>query len=196
MVTNETSPFTALDAVNTILQAIGKRAAIDLVSTGGSVVRDEALKTLEDTSREVQSSGWWFNDEADFPIDPDQDGEIAIPPNTLEVKAIKAFPTKDLVFRGSRLYDRKGHTFKIDEKVEVDIVFALPFEDLPQVAKWYITVKAARRFALAKLPNLDTFRFSQIDEDEALGRLQGVDASIDSRTLKNANRHVAKMLKR
>ena len=144
--TSETEPLTKLDAVNLMLIAVNKQMATSLDTPLYSIDRDQAVKALIDTSREVQSDGWWFNEEFDVELAySPSTGHVSIPLNTASLRLVGISRYKRLVQRGTKLYDRVNHTFNIGEAVHADIVFVLDFEDLPQAAKWYITVKAARR---------------------------------------------------
>jgi hypothetical protein len=197
MTTNESIPMTDLDAVNLMLAAIGSVIVPSLQVTDTNADAESALKLLSDTSREVQSAGWHFNTEIDFPLLPNDAGEVVLPQNTLMVREIRAGRyDRDLVERGGKLYDRRGHTFQIGEKVLVDIVLALPYDQLPQAGKWYVAVKAARRFAVGKIPSEATFRFTKSDEDAALVKLEQADAETVRDTQGTVNQHVNRMRRR
>ncbi|MCQ1856388.1 hypothetical protein, partial [Neorhizobium galegae] len=74
--------------------------------------------------------------------------------------------------RGQRLYDRRNHTFEIGKTVKVEIVFLLPFEELPEAARTYITIKAGRRFQEGQIGSELLSNFSLRDEQMALFALE------------------------
>jgi hypothetical protein len=101
---------------------------------------------LYDTSREVQTTGYQFNSEINYPLVRNIDYELAYPINTLSIDASEKYSSYDVVMRGGKLYDRKNHTFVFSQDITVDCIFFLEWTQLPQPARQYITILAARRF--------------------------------------------------
>ncbi|UAK70932.1 hypothetical protein [Aeromonas enteropelogenes] len=134
------TPTTELEAVNEILSSIGEAPVNSLES--GMDDANMALQILRSVSRETQAIGWYFNREQGFTLSPDEKGEVLVPENTLRLDSGR----KDLMLRSGKLYDSKRHTFRIDKPVRVDLVLGLRFNDLPEVARRFITLKAARVF--------------------------------------------------
>jgi hypothetical protein len=138
------TPNSKLEAVNIMLSSIGE-APVNRLSSG--LVEAETAETiLSQTSRSVQAEGWHFNREVNVEIAPDLSGEIVLASNTIRADMMNNTTNTDidLVQRGGKMYDRLNHTFKINEGVKLDVVYELAFEDLPAVARRYITVKAGR----------------------------------------------------
>lgn len=187
------TPSSTLQAVNVIMEAFGQAPVASLINVT-NLDAETALNRLYETSREVQEEGWHWNQEIDYKIDPNVGGEIVLPYNCLKVKKVYFLQghKKDLVVRGDKLYDRIGHTFNVGVTATMDMTIALPFEDIPEAARRYITVKAARRMASAKLHSTTAFRFTKVDEDEARMRVEQADAETDQRTLHN-NPHIRRM---
>lgn len=196
--TGENIPLTALDAVNLMLLAIGSDLVDSLLVTDTNADADGALKTLQLTSREVQSLGWHWNREYNYPLEPDATtGVVEIPLNTLTVSEVRSGKwTRELVERGGKLYDSYAHTFAIGETVMVDLMIALQFEELPSQARWYIAVKSVRRFAMDNLPSGSTFQYTKNDEQDALILLQQSEADAIRDTQKTVNSHVIRMRRR
>lgn len=189
--------MSVLEAVNLMLRTIGQAPISSLAIVDTNTDAEIAKQVLTDTSREVQEMGWHWNIEKKYLIEPDLNGYLWLPNNTLKVDTVyKSKKTMDLVERGNRLYDRVEHTFVVNKEAYVDVVVLLDFEDLPQVAKWYITVKAARVFADNRISSETTHRFSQDDENRAFNNLQSADAENDDRTMAQASPHVARMRRR
>jgi len=141
-----TAPMTELDGVNLCLMAIGG-APVNALDTPGNKDASIARLTLNNTSREVQSKGWFFNHEYSYPLAADATtGKIALPSNCI------ALATADekyrVVERAGYLYDLDNRTnvFPLGTTVNVDITFMFNFEDLPQVARTYIGLAAAQTF--------------------------------------------------
>ena len=153
---------TELEAVNLMLATIGEQEVDALGGTFNEALIAEGM--LHEISREVQSRGWSFNTEQEYPLTV-ASSEIAVPTNTLKV--IVTGEADYIIQRGSRLYNRTDHTYTFTEDVEATIVFFLAFTDLPQSARSYITLRAARKFQ-AKLLGADSIgKFTDIDENQA-----------------------------
>jgi hypothetical protein len=124
---------------------------------------------LSEVSRQVQTKGWHFNTEKDFELSPEAfSKEITIPTNALRVDTSGNSRETDVVQRGNRLYNRTTHTFQFAESLKCEIVVLLPFEDLPQAARHYVTIKAARVFQSRTVGSDALYQFTSIDERDAL----------------------------
>ena len=72
---------TQLDAVNTMLSAIGEAPVNSLSS--GLVEAEVAESILNTVDREVQAMGWHFNTELNKSFAQDTSGNILLPPDVL-----------------------------------------------------------------------------------------------------------------
>ena len=172
------TPTTKLEAVNTLLSAIGESPINTLNS--GLVEATLAEQIVDNISRSTQSRGWSFNTDLEFKLSPDLAGEVALPTNCLHVDmtSLRMSSTSDLVQRGNKLYDRVKNTFAINDTIEVDIVVLLDFEDLPETARRFITVRAARVFQDRTLGSDTLHGFQQDDEITAWADLQQAEAEV------------------
>lgn len=162
-----TTPTTELEAVNTILGAIGESPINSVTNlTLGDAAK--AYDILTRVSREVQSSGWKFNTDYEYPITPDTDGFINIPLNAASV-AVSPIDAGmwDLAWRGGKMYDRKNQTFVIGKTVRFNMVTILTFEDMPPTARHYITIRSARIFLDEAMGSSDLNGFKEKDEAQA-----------------------------
>jgi hypothetical protein len=171
---------TVLDAVNVCLKCIGEAPTNSLLEGGGSVDAESAHGTLIEASRQVQGLGWHFNKELGFKLNPEATtGFVRLPANTLRVDEIWPDDLRhgsDMVQRGLRLYDRLKHTYAIARPVTVDLIVMLPFEELPQYARTYITIRGARKFTTDEANSDALYKFNKADEDEALAQMEQMDA--------------------
>ena len=189
------SPTTELEAINTMLSTIGE-APVNTVEDNGIVDAVIARQILRSTSREVQSRGWHFNTEKGFLLTPDSEGYIPVPPTFLRIDTVDGFQNIDVVLRGNRLYDRRNHTFKFDKAIRVDAVILLPFDELPEVAREYITIRAARIFQERVVGSDLLSSFSKNDEVRALVALQEMEADTADYNILTDNYSVARVLSR
>lgn len=157
-------PMTELDAVNAMLISIGEQPVNTLEATDNAEV-SIARNVLHQVSRQTQAVGLLCNSEENYPLVVDVDGYIRLPANTLKVDATDS--SIDVVMRGRRLYDRKNHTYKFKDTLNVDIVFFLPFEELPQVVRDYITIRATRVFQSNVVGSEILYEFTAKDEMDA-----------------------------
>lgn len=158
------TPTTKLQAVNTMLSTIGEQPVSDL-STSGLADVALAIQILDEQNRRVQSRGWNFNTDWDWQIALDVNSKAAIPPDALRIDFKNA--SKDYVWRAGFLYDRDDQTFVLDAAPECDIVRYYEFEDIPESARYYITVKAARIFQKRVLGDDTILAFNDQEELEA-----------------------------
>jgi len=138
-------PTTELEAVNECLANIGQ-SPVSSISGEIGVDAELALKLVRSVNRELQVKGWYWNREYNYPLSPNGDGDIIIPSNTLSVDTDGDSSQKDYVARANLLYDRKNRTYTFTEAVRVSITFGLPFGELPESARRYIALRAARIF--------------------------------------------------
>jgi hypothetical protein len=173
---------TELEAVNFLLLSIGEQPINDLYVTGVSEV-SIARSLIHQVSRQVQANGMSFNQEASYRLPLSTENEIIVPSNTLKVDASDT--SRDIVIRGDRLYDKEKHTFTFEESIDVDIVFFLTFEDLPQTVRDFIITKSARLFQSKIVGSQALYAFSE--QDEQLTYITMIRAENDSQDLNMLN---------
>lgn len=163
---------TRLQAVNTMLSTIGEAPVNTLTGTVGVDVAT-AERVLDETSLEVQSMGWHFNTVPEVELTPDSSTKlITVAPNVVRID-VESSATHDLVLRGDTLFDRKNNTNQFDESIKkVTVVTALDFQDMPQLARHYITIRAARIFQDRVVGSEKHHTFTLRDEMMALSKLK------------------------
>lgn len=154
--------MTALDAVNMLLDAIGEDRVNSLDT--GYTEASQALKVLNNTSRSMQTKGWWFNRDLNLTLHPDKNGEVPLPLNILSVSFP---PNSKYVQRGLKVYDRTDHTFIIKADLKCDIMVLIDFEDLPASAQEYVVTHATKKFQTQVLGSQTLSAFEQADEQNA-----------------------------
>ncbi len=101
-----------------------------------------ALSVLRSTSRDFQEEGHWFNAEDDYPLSPNDDGEIVIPDSIISLTS----PDMNVVERRPRLYNLGSKSFHFDAPLSCSVILHLEWGELPSVARRYITALAIERF--------------------------------------------------
>ncbi len=194
MTTN--TPTSELEAINTMLSCISSAPISDIESTGDAAVYT-ARNILNETIRSVQQRGWHCNSEEDYPLARTTAGELVLPQNTLRVSASKDYQDDfDVAHRGTRLYDRKNHTFTFTKDIKVDIVILLPFDELPEAMRKYIVIRAARTFQGRIQGSVETFRFTTEDLEEAWRDLRDAEADTAKLNIYTGSRSMQEMVDR
>lgn len=161
----ELTPTTELEAVNTLLSAIGE-APINDLDTLGNLYATQARDTLRAVSREVQTAGWWFNESEQYQFTLDAQGRINAP-----AAILKLYPARGgtpLVLRGTRVVNPVTAEDTFDSPPVADyVVWHLAYEELPESARRYIAVRAARIFQTSVLGSDQLFVFTERHEEEA-----------------------------
>ena len=168
------SGTTQLEAVNTLLHTIGEAPVNSLTGTL-PIDATLALNTINEISREVQSAGWHWNTFYKYALSLDGDSKIPLASNIMRVDLNTGeYPLSsyDVIKRGSFLYNKQGNTFVFDEAVEANVIIYLPFEELPENARRYITIRGSRVFQDRTLGANTLHRFGREDEATALAVLR------------------------
>ena len=177
------TPTSKLDAVNSILLGIGEAP----VNTLGSGLQEAEIAevTLNNINREVQSLGWHFNTEIRYTLAKNSEGIINLPANCLKLdvtSVLRDYDT-DVVERSRKLYDRVKNSFVFTTDIETDLVVFLDFEEIPEVARRYITLRAARKYQENILGSETLSKLQADEEGLALNALKEAEAEIGDYTI-------------
>ena len=174
------APTTRLEAVNVMLRALGQ-SPVSSLENNNDVTVSKAKATLEEYNREVQSLGWKFNTEEDYELVTDSNNKIAIPLDALQIDPDDN--AKKYVQRGQFLYDTDNHTDTFTQNVKVTLVFYLDYETLPEIARRYIAIKAARAFFRRERKDPDQDTITAREEYEAKANADRMYARVADQTL-------------
>ena len=164
-----------LEAVNTILSTIGESP---LNSLSGSLPVDGTIakNVLSEVSREVQSQGWHFNTHYKVTLSRDTNNKIPLATNIVRVEIDPRKYSKvsyDIVQRNNELYNLAKNEETFDTNfTDATVVYLLPFDEIPEQAKRYITIRSARIFHDRTLGANTIHKFSQEDEAKSLSSLK------------------------
>ena len=181
-----TTRSTELEAVNVILSTIGE-APLNSLSGSLPVDGTMAKNVLSEISREVQSSGWHFNTHYKSTLTRDTNNNIPVATNVVRVELDPNLESKvdyDLVQRDGKLFNIAKNTDVFDKDFkDVTQVLLLPFNEIPEQAKRYITIRSARVFHDRTLGANTLHKFSQEDEKQALSILRNAEARTGDYTI-------------
>ncbi len=155
--------MTELEAVNVLLTTIGESPVNTLT---GNQVTDVTIasQVLNEVSREVQAQGWHFNTEDRVVLSRDNFNHITVPADTARIDT----DNYNVVVRSGKLFNLTDRTFEFSTNVEATIVYYQDFLDLPDVAKKYITTRAARIFSDRMINSETIHQMVMRDEQKAL----------------------------
>ena len=162
-----------LAAVNQILGAVGQAPVTTLDQTNPDVAI--AYDTLVEVNREIQSEGWVFNTEEEYPFNQDVNGEILIPDNILLLDLSSIFENIgiEVVKRNGKLYNKTEHTFTWTAPIKCDVVWLFDFSDLPVPFRDLIVARASMQ-ASTKMVG-DTTIYQMLQQKESLARANAME---------------------
>ena len=141
-----TTPMTELEAVNSLLSAIGE-AAVSSLETATTVEVTQAKNLLSNVNRETQQKGWHFNTEWDVTLTKNSDNKIPIGTSILSIYVENKLTTIRGINGVMYVYDLDNNTFTWDDGLDNAVTITLlEFQDTPQSVRQYVTAKAARIF--------------------------------------------------
>lgn len=157
---------TFLEAVNRVLQMMGEAPVNGLDGQLG--LAQQAQDALLDVSRRVQSEGWSFNTDYERTLQRNNSNEIALGVNVSRVEVDPyRYPNTDYVQRGSKMYDSREGTYTFTTDLVANVTYLLEWDELPQHARQYITIKAGRQLQEAILGSSELGQINLTAELEA-----------------------------
>ena len=157
--------LTKLDAVNIVLSNVGQ-APISQIDNDNPMVA-LAVNMVDEVSEAVQSEGWSFNYETNYPFTPDINNEVPIAENIIRIDDGNPYSRYDLIIRDGKLYDKRNHTFKFHEKLKLDVTWLFEFNDLPQPVKQYVAIRTANLYAGRAVGSTEAVKFGEREEAQA-----------------------------
>ena len=157
------TPQSELEAVNEILSSIGSNP-VDTLENSLDVDVLNAKRILSSVSREVQARGWFFNTEDNITLLPDaDDGLVPCPENYLQFYS----SGYQLIRRNGYFYDIASQTDKFPSGLTLSLIRLVPFEELPEAFRNYVTCRSARIFQMRYLGSTDIDQSLYLAETEA-----------------------------
>lgn len=177
---------TLLDAVNVLLENIGEAPVQTLEDEQVTEAR-VAERTLLEFHKEGQSRGWNWNTETAYPFVKDlSTGTITVPSNVVRWAPDPYQWAGRFQLRGQRLYDRQERSYVMASdiaEVKADVVFLLPWDDCPEPFNRWTTIRSARVFSDRILSSDALFKYTSVDEQQALSELLRMEAENDKHNL-------------
>lgn len=171
-----------MQAVNTMLQTIGESSVTSITSGTLPYEVSAAVTILEEVAREVCMDSYVFNTEEDRVLTAHAStGKISAitPQNYVQIR--NQGSGEDYVIRSGFVYSmlQKTDVFTVSSTITITGVYLLDFLDLPEAAKRYCVIRAARTYADRLVGSKDIRAFSERDELEAKAKLNDYEFGID-----------------
>lgn len=145
-----------LTAINSVLASTG------MFSLSAADNKHPAYTEAETKINEVLTTtlllGYWFNT-VYVTLTPNAQGEVLLPSNTLQVDPVSR--KYKYVQRGARMYNLDTLDYNIPKAVKYKLVQKLTYDELPQVVKDYVRIKAKYQYYMDKEgmePKLSNYR--------------------------------------
>jgi len=166
-----TTPITELEAVNSLLSAIGE-AAVSSLETATTVEVTQAKNLLSNVNRETQQKGWHFNTEWDVSLTRDSNNKIPIGSSILSIYIEQKLTTIRGIQGVMYIYDLDNNTFTWTENITNAVTITLlDFQDTPQAVRQYVTTKAARIFQEEIIGQVSAEQINRTEEMETYADL-------------------------
>lgn len=185
--------LSAVEAVNLILRAYGEARISSLGETADAVKAEKALIMAQ---FQALSEGYSFCTTERLTLSRDVNGYVYAGINVTQVVPTGSSAGLDVVVLGDRLFDREDQTYVFDADVEADVTIALPWDDLPQPAAWYVAYRAAFAFVSDEKPGDPALRGLQEQIRQAKVTLEQYDSRLRRGGLVGNNPHFHRMRKR
>lgn len=179
-----------------MLGTIGESPVSSLSNEESMVDVALARQVLREVTTLVLTKGWHFNTEINWPLPPTITGEIFLPANCIRIDTSGDSASTDVVARGSRLYDRMKRSYVFTSPLTVEMVVLQDFIEMPQAARHYIAIRAARVFQQRMVGSELLGGFTAIDERDALASLKRHDGNNADYNILNGSWSVARVLRR
>ena len=168
---------TRLEAINTMLTFIGESPVNSLESSTGVGDLPVSEQVLDEIDREVQSQGWHFNTQFDLEHSPDANKEIILSHSVVKADVKEGqYTNMDITLRGQKLFNRSKNTFEFSDDLKLTIVSILPWDDIPEAARRYVTLRSARVLQDRQVGSKELAEIGIREELVALAALRQYDA--------------------
>jgi|TARA_B110000483_G_scaffold68811_1_gene85930 hypothetical protein len=191
------TPTSELQSVNIMLSTIGE-APVNSITGTTTVDVSTAINILNETSMSIQSQGWNFNTHLNYKsLSIDSNGKVPLPSNCVKADANHSYRYLNYTIRNGYLYDMDNHTDVFTSAPStVDLVLVQQFSHLPEYARQYITMKAARRFAARFIGDKEITQLIGQDENEALMAFHQADSQEADANMLNGDQNTFSIINR
>lgn len=190
-----------LDAVNACLRAISQSRVNSVDTTLPDVA--QAVDKIGEITELILSAGWQCNSDTKFTLALDSNSKVPVPANALSVDikeynpgisfaSIRVDPNDGV----KRLWDNTNNTWVFSQPPQVDVIYLLPFDNLPSHFQRYIAARSAREFAVDKVGATNVDKMMTRREEEAFANLLDVETEVEGLNILEDNLHCVQIVDR
>lgn len=189
LATDPTTPTTLLEAVNNLLRAIGRTPVTSLATVDMDERAQDARELILGVNKEVQEQGWHFNSRYDYALEPNVQGNIVLPGNTVSFAPSGRSVHRDITMVGAMLYDKETNTDLFDGTVWANLILLFEYGDVPSPIRSYVFHLAGQRFVADRQPDSRTSRFAEAEVAKKLSVALQFDSDAHASTLVQSSPH-------
>ena len=185
------TPLTELEAVNEILASIGE-APVDTLEEPENVDVMNARRMLALVSKSVQARGWAWNTISEYVMKPDRfTHQIQFNDSLLRFIPNDFYGRK----RNGVLYNLTDNTDTFTADVIGEATLLVPFDEVPEPFRHYITIRAARMFSVRYQGDSETIQELMQEEQQAYQYMFEFDIDVTQPNMAN-NNEVRELMRR
>jgi hypothetical protein len=157
--------LTKLQMVQRVSEMCGLGAPSSLDPTSTSSVYATIERFIDEHNRQLQNENRWsVSVEDNVTLTPDTvTGEITVPVGAMVTVSSKSDASRNIIQRGSKLYDLDNNTYVFDGDLIVKVSYLYDVECLPEHLQSLIAARAAVQFTEFRI---DTTRYAVVQERE------------------------------
>ena len=182
---------TLLDAVNVLLENIGEQPVNSLENQQIMDARI-AERTLLEFHKEGQVKGWSWNSEFEYQFNRDSSTkQIKVPASVVRFSINPYELAGRFQLRGQLVYDRENRTTLLGDDIphlHADVIFLLPWDEVPEAYNRWVTIKAARVFANRVLGAEALYKYTAEDERHAQATLERMEQQVEQSNILTGSR--------
>ena len=173
---------TLLDAVNVLLENIGEQPVNSLANQQIMDARI-AERTLLEFHKEGQVKGWSWNTEFAYQFNKDSStNKIKVPESVVRFSMDPYEYAGRFQLRGQFVYDRDNRTTILGTDIDhlhADVIFLLPWDEVPEAYNRWVTIRSARVFSNRVLGSDALYKYTVEDEQDAKATLERMEQQVE-----------------
>ena len=176
------TPATELDAINEIIGAVGE-SPIDSLENLTDVDALNAQRLLSVINRQQQARGWSFNIVESYNLNPDMKTKKILWDSSFLY--LKGSNGEKYAKQGDLLKDVTNNTTTFNDSISVTVILLVPFDEMPEALRRFITAKAALAFATRYFGDETILSMLGNDVKEAWQQLQEYELDLNDYNILN-----------
>ncbi len=173
--------LTLLQAVNVLIGSLGE-APVDTIDPPPHEDAEAALARINEVDLLMQSRGWSWNTEVDYPLTLDGDLKFPLPDQCIQAsRGSSEFAYTNVIQLGDFMYDRDRRSFEYPAgtTLKADLLLRRDWDQLPQQARSFVTYRACQLFHSQKDGSQIVLQVNASDISVAWAALESLEDTYD-----------------